>query len=109
MYRSDEYLQVHGDQVECVLTLIGEIDAAAAHAVSRMSVTAICTSRAPVISVNLRSVTFMDASGLNLLVQLRNTASVAGKILRLDRAPSRVARLIALGGLSTAFPLPAEC
>lgn len=106
MYASAKYLEVHGNRAECVLSLIGEIDMAAVCAVSRASVTAISASPAPSISVNLGAVTFIDAAGLSLLVQLRDTASLSGKTLHLKRVSPRLARVLALGGLTSAFPVP---
>ena len=53
------------------------------------------------VTVDLARVTFIDATGLGAIVGLRNELIAAGGSLKLTGASPRVARIFALGSLST--------
>lgn len=53
--------------------------------------------------VDLRGVTFLDASGLRLLLRARDRAARCGGRLRVVRGGPRVSKVIRIAGLGTAF------
>jgi stage II sporulation protein AA (anti-sigma F factor antagonist) len=60
---------------------------------------------APYTVVDLQGVTFMDSSGINVLVAANNTARSRGGSLRLAHTPTPVLDLLRIVGLDTILPL----
>ena len=88
-----------GDNSEAAtVALIGEIDAAAADAVSSVLLEAAATGRPQII--DLAGVTFIDSSGLNALLRARNVAVGERIDFRLHNAPASMRRMMNLTGLS---------
>jgi anti-sigma B factor antagonist len=87
-----------------VLPLRGEIDIAVAGSLRSAWYALAAQERLEEIVVDLQDVTFMDASGLGLLVGTRNRQRRHGGDLRLCNASERVMSLLRLTGLSAAFP-----
>ncbi|MER5452827.1 STAS domain-containing protein [Streptomyces sp. NPDC002766] len=80
-----------------VLTLAGEIDHHTGDTL-RQSLDAISTPR-PRVVVDMRQVTFMDSSGINILIAAHHTLSEAGGWLRLAALGPTVMRTIRLVGI----------
>jgi anti-sigma B factor antagonist len=87
-----------------VLPLRGEIDIAVATSLRPGWYALATQERLEEIVVDLRDVTFMDASGLGLLVGLRNRQRHHGGDLHLRNASERMLALLRLTGLSAVFP-----
>ncbi|MFJ4628279.1 STAS domain-containing protein [Streptomyces sp. NPDC088847] len=86
-----------------VTTVTGELDVRSAPAVYRRALEAL--TRCPLVVVDLSGVTFCDSSGFNALLRLRRRAEEAGTRLALAAPPGQVARLLALTGADTVFPV----
>ena len=97
-----------GPSNRCGLTLTGEIDLANAenYRAAAEAIIAGCNGD-PCFTIDLSGVTFMDSTGLAMLVDIRNVASDAGMELRLDGTPPRVRRLLELTALDDHFGLAA--
>jgi anti-anti-sigma factor len=87
-----------------VLPLRGEIDIAVATSLRPGWFALTEQERLEEIVVDLQGVTFMDASGLGLLVGMRNRQRRHGGDLRLCNACVHVMALLRLVGLSPVFP-----
>jgi anti-anti-sigma factor len=95
-----------------VLTIAGELDVASAPGVEAElrcieRATALLTS----IVVDLRGLTFIDSTGLRLLVEANHRARGATYALVLRRPPDRVFRVCQIAGIDTLLPFqpaPAE-
>ncbi|MFC7309591.1 STAS domain-containing protein [Streptomyces monticola] len=86
-----------------VLSLYGEIDAWA-HQVLVPRLTVLLLERPyRQVVVDLRPVTFIDASGLRLLVRVRRHATALDTELRLVRGRPRVWQILRLTGLDRCF------
>lgn len=93
--------RVEGDT--CVLRATGEVDMAVADDFLRRGLG--CLDGAESVVVDLSAVTFMDSSGLGVLVKLRSEASVREKEIAL-RDPSPAAeRLLQLTGVRNLFSI----
>jgi anti-anti-sigma factor len=90
-------------EATCVLTLGGEADLAVAADIVKLGTAALQQQRTNAVVVDLSGVTFMDATSLGALIELRNAADKLGKPLRLHGIPPRVQRLLDLTGLSDHF------
>ncbi|MGW2831619.1 STAS domain-containing protein [Streptomyces sp. NPDC001286] len=80
-----------------VLTLAGEIDHHTGDTL-RQALDVVGTSR-PRVVVDMRQVTFMDSSGINILIAAHRTFSEAGGWLRLAAVGASVMRTIRLVGI----------
>jgi anti-sigma B factor antagonist len=58
-----------------------------------------------VLTIDMSRLTFMDSTGLGMLVELHEHARREGVELRLERPPHGVGRVIELTGLDTVLPL----
>lgn len=85
-----------------VVTLSGEIDHSVADVLSE-ALAPRADDAAPRIVVDLGGVTFMDSSGINVLVLVHRSVTQAQGWLRLAAAQDPVLRVIRLVGLDTAI------
>ncbi|MFI9720833.1 STAS domain-containing protein [Streptomyces sp. NPDC052396] len=84
-----------------MVELRGEIDILADQELGpRLEALAACC---PDLVVDLSAVTFLDASGLRLLLRTRNQLARRGGRLRVVPGGPRVSRVIRIAGLRTAF------
>jgi anti-anti-sigma factor len=92
---------VRVDRSRRALRVFGELDACSAPELIQAS-----HELDPWVSVTicLESVEFIDAAGLGALVTLRERQRAAGGTLTVINAPSRIARVFALGGLGDMCP-----
>jgi anti-anti-sigma factor len=84
------------------LELTGEIDAATVHLVED-ALSAAFDEGFTQLVVDLSAVDFMDSSGLNVLIVVRNTLDDRGLKLVIAGVSDQVRRLFELSGLTTAF------
>lgn len=87
-----------------VIVVSGELDAASAGLLEQVGRTAIQTSRAADVSVDLAGVTFCDSVGVRALLALRRAAETDGKLLILQDCSLRVTRILQLTGVADFFP-----
>ncbi|MEV5507722.1 STAS domain-containing protein [Streptomyces orinoci] len=81
--------------------LRGEIDILADQELGpRLEALAACC---PDLVIDLRAVTFLDASGMRLLLRTRDRLAAHGGRLRVVRGGPRVSRVIRIAGLGAAF------
>ena len=99
----------HRDGEATVLAPIGEVDLVTVHEV-RTALREVARDARRVV-VDLRQVTFMDSSGLRLLVEAQQGAEHDGYALAVVRGPASLERLFEVTGLDTRLELhddPAE-
>ncbi len=87
-----------------VLRPCGEVDIAAVTRL-RPDWLALADAGRPVIVVDLCEVTFMDVTGVSLLVALRNRQLGHGGRVHLRRVPAQVSRGLRLTGLAGVLPV----
>jgi anti-sigma B factor antagonist len=63
---------------------------------------------APTLTIDLRGLTFMDSTGLRMLVAADKRAHEAGRTLRIVRGPAPVQRILDLTGLGDKLPIVDE-
>lgn len=90
----------------CVLWVEGEVDLAVADEFLERGQG--CLDQADVIELDLRGVTFIDSSGLGVLVRLRKEAAEKGKSLSLVNVSPATHRLLEITGLHSAFDIRPE-
>jgi anti-sigma B factor antagonist len=87
-----------------VVTLEGEIDLASVPQVEARIAAAERNGRGPLV-IDLRNVTFMDSSGLRLLLAAHRRAEESGRDFALVRGSEAVDRLLKVTGLSSRMRL----
>jgi anti-sigma B factor antagonist len=90
------------DDEGVVVELHGELDLSCAAELERQ-LTEITSERPRRLIIDLRSLDFMDSTGLALMVRTRQAADAAGYPLLLRPGNHQVRRLFELSGLNDAF------
>ncbi len=89
------------DDGTTVLSVAGEIDLAVAE--DFVGVAQACLQQSQGITLDLGEVTFIDSSGLGVLVRLRKEAESQSKSFALTNVSSSVRRLLEVTGLDSTF------
>lgn len=88
-----------------VLALHGELDLASAGGVeAELRCAEAATSRPAAIVIDLRGLTFIDSTGLRLLIEAGNRADLASYRLRLLRPRAHVFRACEIAGVDRLLP-----
>lgn len=90
-----------------VCTVSGEIDFDN-HRTVATALEALLVRRPPLLVMDLSELVFCDSSGLNVLLQARQTASESGCPMRLVAPGEQVGRLLALTGTDKVFEVRAS-
>ena len=92
-------LEIHREGGHLTAALIGELDHHAAAEVRQKIDTAVLSCRPRMLTIDLARLTFMDSSGIGLIMgRYRLMASLDGKV-RVAGATPRMERMIRLSGL----------
>jgi anti-sigma B factor antagonist len=93
----------HTDRDAVVVTPVGDVDLATADAVRAELRAAMGEARTVVL--DLRGVTFMDSSGLRLLVEMQRATDADGIRMVVVRGPASLQRLLDLTGVEGRVPM----
>jgi anti-anti-sigma factor len=97
-------VSAQGDNGRSVLALAGELDLAAVPRL-REEAEGRITSGCAALCLDLGGLTFLDSSGLGVLVELRTRARSSGIEFELLNVPSGPARIITIAGLAETLGL----
>jgi anti-anti-sigma factor len=95
------------DGERSVLRLTGELDIDSAAELRQHAQAELAAGRCRTLTLDMSGLTFIDSSGLGLLIELRRLAGMSEVTLELTNVPPGPARVIAIAGLSETFGLPA--
>lgn len=95
--QSDLEVRFRADERVAVITLTGELDIASSESLEHELAAA---REAPLVVVDLRGLTFIDSTGLGVLVRAHQQAKEQGRRLALVRGEGQVERLLSLTGLA---------
>jgi anti-anti-sigma factor len=90
-----------------VLALAGELDIDSVGGLREQIQQRLSDGRVRALTLDLSGLTFVDSSGLGLLLELRRLALSADVRFELANVPAGPARVIAIAGLTETFGLPA--
>ncbi|OJF14157.1 STAS domain-containing protein [Couchioplanes caeruleus] len=88
------------------VVLRGELDFTNASQVAKVVKEAITGGRPPAVRVHLAEVTFLDSSGIGLLVRAMKAADEVGADFRVENPTDKVLDQLRMSGLLEAFGLP---
>jgi anti-sigma B factor antagonist len=87
----------------CLLAVAGDVDITTADQLAQAGLRAVTEHPTRTLVLDLREVTFMDSTGLNALLTLRDAATRAGTQLRLRDIPRQVQKILAITALDQLF------
>jgi anti-sigma B factor antagonist len=93
------------DGERSVLQLAGELDLETVAELRTHAQAELAARRRQTLMIDMSGLTFIDSSGLGLLVELRQMAAASGVSLELANVPPGPARVIAIAGLTETFGL----
>lgn len=100
-------IEIVPDSSSVTLRLVGEIDMCTAESVRDAAFTAI-TQHHTDVHIDLSAVTFMDSTGLQVLLATRRRAELAGGHLQLVDPTRAVLRVLELTGVDHLFEIEPE-
>jgi anti-sigma B factor antagonist len=92
-----------GDVSAAVLRVVGDVDSASAGRISAQAKGLLDIDRLQRLVIDLGQVSFMDSTGIGLLVQIRSACVQRGIDLVLTDVPRSTSALLEISGLSDAF------
>jgi anti-sigma B factor antagonist len=104
MIAERDNVTLHVEDTHVLVVATGEVDVYTAPQLRAALLEAIASSR-PGVVVDLRQVTFIDSSGLGVLVGGLKRAKTSGQWLRVVSPDSRILRLFDITGLTKVFDL----
>jgi len=90
-----------------VLALTGELDIDSVGGLRERVQEHLAGSQVRALTLDLSGLTFLDSSGLGLLLEIRRLALSSDVAFELSNVPAGPARVIAIAGLTETFGLPA--
>lgn len=90
-----------------VLALTGELDIDSVGGLREQVQERLSSGGVRALTLDLSGLTFLDSSGLGLLLEMRRLALTADVAFELANVPTGPARVIAIAGLTETFGLPA--
>jgi len=101
--QNDFNVEISGDDRATVLTVTGELDLATSPALEAQLERA--SSGPDLVILDLRGVSFMDSTGLSLLVKAQRRAQESQRQLAVVRGGAQVQRLLTLTGVGERLTL----
>lgn len=83
-----------------VLRLAGELDLDSVSELRLHAEAELAAGRCRTLAIDMAELTFIDSTGLGLLVELRRTAAASQITFELQNVPARVVRVISIAGLA---------
>lgn len=93
------------DPHTAVLKLVGDVDTASTGRFALQAQRMLADEDVQRMAVDMAEVTFIDSSGIALLVQIRAACARAGILLELTRPARNTRSLLKLSGLTDAFDI----
>jgi anti-anti-sigma factor len=100
------HFSVEGERA--ILRLTGELDLESVAELRLHAEAELAAGRCRELTIDMSGLTFIDSTGLGLLVELRRAAGVSNVTLQIANVPPRVARVFAIAGLAETFGVQAS-
>jgi anti-sigma B factor antagonist len=91
-----------------VLAVAGELDLSSIADLRERAEAELASGRFRTLSLDMSELTFIDSSGLGLLVELRRSAATANMALEIVNVPPGPARVISIAGLADTLGVPPD-
>lgn len=93
-------IELNSEDGNCIVWVSGEVELSVSEQLVDMGKLAALQSPSPVgVVIDLGNLTFIDSTGLGVLVRIRASAHEAGKTFSLRNVPQPTGRLLKLTGL----------
>jgi anti-anti-sigma factor len=88
-----------------ILRLAGELDIDSVNELRQHAQAELAAGRCRILTIDMTGLTFIDSSGLGLLIELRRLAGISEVGLEIANVPPGPARVISIAGLAETFGL----
>ena len=99
-------VEIQAQPGQTILVLHGELDMATESQLRDVAMAQLEVSGLAKLGLDLADITFLDSSGISVLVDLRNHANDRGIDLKILAVSPRAARILTIVGLAEAFGIP---
>ena len=99
-------VEIQAQPGQTILVLHGELDMATESQLRDVAMAQLGVSGLAKLGLDLADITFLDSSGISVLVDLRNHANDRGIDLEILAVSQRAARILTIVGLAEAFGIP---
>lgn len=99
-------VEIQAQPGQTILVLHGELDTATESRLRNVAMVQLGVSGLAKLGLDLADITFLDSSGISVLVDLRNQANDRGIDLKILAVSQRAARVLTIVGLAEAFGIP---
>lgn len=101
-------VQTQSDAEQAVLVLHGELDMETRFTLREVAMEQLAAPGLTTLQVDLGDVTFLDSSGVSVLVELRKEANDRGIEMLLSAVSRPAARILSIVGLAETFGVPPD-
>jgi anti-anti-sigma factor len=102
----DVEIQAHPGQA--ILVLRGELDLATKSQLHDVAMAHLGVSGLATLGLDLADITFLDSSGISVLVEVRNQAQERGIAMEISAVSPPAARVLTIVGLAKSFGIPPD-
>jgi anti-sigma B factor antagonist len=99
-------VEIQAQPGQTILVLHGELDIETESRLRDVAMAQLGVSELAKLGLDLADITFLDSSGISVLVDLRNQANDRGIDLKILAVSQRAARVLTIVGLAEAFGIP---
>ena len=99
-------VEIQAQPAQTILVLHGELDMETESRLRDVAMAQLGVSELAKLGLDLADITFLDSSGISVLVDLRNQANDRGIDLKILAVSQRAARVLTIVGLAEAFGIP---
>ena len=99
-------VEIQAQPGQTILVLHGELDMETESRLRDVAMAQLGVSELAKLGLDLADITFLDSSGISVLVDLRNQANDRGIDLKILAISQRAARVLTIVGLAEAFGIP---
>jgi anti-sigma B factor antagonist len=99
-------VEIQAQPGQTILVLHGELDMETESRLRDVAMAQLGVSELAKLGLDLADITFLDSSGISVLVDLRNQANDRGIDLKILAVSQRAARVLTIVGLAEAFGIP---
>lgn len=105
---ADLDVQIQAYPGQAMLVLHGELDLATKSRLHEVAMAQLDVSGLATLGLDLTDITFLDSSGVSVLVELRNQAQERGINLEIVAVSRSAARVLTIVGLADSFGIPPD-
>ena len=101
-------VEIQAQPGQTILVLHGELDMATESQLRDVAMAQLGVSGLATLGLDLADITFLDSSGISVLVEVRNQAQERGIAMEISAVSPHAARVLTIVGLAKSFGIPPD-